>query len=391
MVVASDWDGPRSIRREELESAARLDALCFPAAVNQVGLEVLIASYVSERLDRIQVITHRGVPVCKMNLYRNRVNLYGSLLRIDNIGSVCTHPDYRGQGLATRLLAHCIRLLTASGARLLLISGTRGLYVRAGCVAAQAFESFTLTPDRSWEEAEGIALRPASEEDAPLCARLYQAEPARYAREVRKFDAHFRQGEGFPKAEDWIVEVNGRPAAYFFTALPWQYEVDHEAGLRAGVREVVEYAGSRVALVGALGLWMTRLALREARLFIPWQDEDMCCLLRRQGWKGEKTRLPDHTMRILDLRGLMADLRPYVRERLPRALRRGLRFEQEGDRCAIVHGAERLERDAAAMTRLVLGAPGEATSDADGFSGALGEIVRALFPLPSFLPGANYC
>jgi len=47
------------------------------------------------------------------------------------------------------------------------------------------------------------------------------------------------------------------------------------------------------------------------------------------------------------------------------------------------------------MTRLVMGLPAEMASDAGKRSGvvgsgALGEIIPALFPLPSFLPGLNF-
>jgi hypothetical protein len=95
---------------------------------------------------------------------------------------------------------------------------------------------------------------------------------------------------------------------------------------------------------------------------------------------------------------LMSDLRPYARARLTARQRRGLRFEQEGPapgevaggRYAIVRGQERLELDGATMTRLVMGAPDEMRSNVSLGSGALSEIVPALFPLPSFLPGLNY-
>jgi len=209
-------------------------------------------------------------------------------------------------------------------------------------------------------------VRPATEADVSLCARLYQTEPIHFVRRVEEFAEHFRQRERARRAEDWIVEVAGRPVAYLFTGIPREYRREKEAG----VREVVEYAGGRVALVGALAEVMTRLELRELRLSVPWQDMD----------------------------GLMSDLRPYVRARLTEGQRRGLRFEQEGpalseaegDQYAIVRGQERLELDGAAMTRLVMGAPAEVASNVPVAPGALGEVVPALFPLPSFLPGLNY-
>jgi hypothetical protein len=87
---------------------------------------------------------------------------------------------------------------------------------------------------------------------------------------------------------------------------------------------------------------------------------------------------------------LMSDLRRYVSARLTARQRRGLRFEQEGDRYRVARGRERLELDGVAMTRLVMGAPLHMMPNVSLESGTLGEIVRTLFPLPSFLPGLNY-
>jgi len=392
-----ELDGPRPMRREELAASACLAALCFP---NAAGVIEETRTYTPPRRGGIQVLCHRGVPVSQIGVYHSRVNVYGSPLRVASIGGVCTHPDYRGQGLSTHLLDYCVGKLTVEGARLTLISGMGGLYTRAGCVTAQEFEYIVLRAQISGTGA--LEVRPATEADASLCACLHQAEPVHFVRRVEEFAAHFQRSEEFPRAEDWMVEVVGVPVAYLFTMVPWEYW----HGKEAGAREVVEYAGSRVALVGALARVMERLNLRELRLHVPWQDVDFLRLLREQGITGDPIPLLGHTMRVVNFPGLMSDLRPYLRARLTRGLRRGLRFEQEGlalsqspeqgegeaggDRYAIVRGRERLELDGATMTRLVMGIPAEMAPEVTIGSGALGEIIPALFPLPSFLPGLNY-
>jgi len=398
----AEWDGPRLIRRDDLPASHRLRGLCFPGFVEEVGDEDLLASYAPPRRGGVHVICHRGVPVSQIDITHSQVSIYGSRLRVASIGGVCTHPDYRGLALATRLLEYCVRKLTDEGARLLLISGMRGLYTRAGCVTAQDFEYVVLNPGQLHSAADRLSLRPATASDVSLCARLYQAETVHFVRRVEGFTAHFCQLERFPRAEDWIVRVAGRPVAYMFLSVPWECYHAEEAG----VREVFEYAGSRVALVGGLAEVMAHLELRELRLYVPWQDVDFLQLLRRQGVTENRIPLIGHTMRIVNLPGLMSDLQPYVRARLTASLRRGLRFEQEGtvlseaspelgrsvegDRCAIVRGQERLELDGPAMTRLVLGAPEEMRPNVPVGPGALGEIILALFPLPSFLPGLNF-
>ena len=384
-----ELDGPRLVRREELAASRRLAALCFPGFVEEAGEGEQVASYTPPRRGGVQVLCHRGAPVSQIGITHSRVNVCGSHLRVASIGGVCTHPDYRGLGLATRLLDYCMRKLTAGGARLVLISGMRRLYTRAGCVTAQDLGYIVLKSDDLRTRISGInglKVRLATEADVLLCARLYQMEAVHFVRRAEEFTQHFCQLEEFPRAEDWIVEVTGQPAAYLFTGIPWEYRREKDAG----VREVLEYAGSRVALVGGLAEVMACLGLRELRLPVPWQDVDFFQLLRAQGATGEHVPLPWHTMRIVNFPGLMSGLRLYVRARLTARQRRGLRFEQEGDRYGIVRGQERLELDGAAMTRLVMGIPAEMAPDTVVGPGALGEIVPALFPLPSFLPGLNY-
>ncbi len=158
-------DGPRLIRREELAASRRLNSLCFRGIVEEVDEEALMASYTPPQRGGIQVLCHRGVPISQIDIVHSRVNVYGSHLRIASIGGVCTHPDYREQGLATHLLDYCARKLTAEGGRLMLISGVRGLYTRAGCVTAQEFEYIALRTRISG--INGLRVRPATEADAP--------------------------------------------------------------------------------------------------------------------------------------------------------------------------------------------------------------------------------
>lgn len=381
-IDVQELDGPRLVRREELAAARQLAATCFPGFVDEITAEE-IEAYVPPARGGLQIICHQGQPVAQISITHSQVDVYRSPLHVASIGGVCTHPDYRGRGLGTQLLAYCARKLRDNGARLMLISGGRGLYLRAGCVAAGMFEYFALKPRRVRSELKEITVRPATEADAPLCASLYQAEAVRFVRRVGDFAGHFRHREEYPEAEDWIVEVAGRPAAYLFLRVPWEYIHRRDAG----VREVSEYAGSRVALASALPVLMAKHSLQGLRLFVPFQDVDFALLLRRQQVTGERVPLPGHTMRIVDFPGLMADLRPYVEGRLTEDLQYGLHFEQEGDAYAIARGQERLDLDGAAMTRLVMGTPG---GEMPACPEALGKGISALFPLPSFLPGLNY-
>jgi predicted N-acetyltransferase YhbS len=383
----------RLARREDVPAVYRLHALCFPHHESFADEEVIasaLAAYTPPERGGVHILCRDGELVSKVGVFHSRVSMCGVHLEVASIGDVATHPDYQRRGLATRLLEHCKSRLTEEGARLMLVSGMGELYTRAGCVTAQDHAFFTLEPGQVEPDGggDGIGVRRLARKDLPACARLYQAEPVHFVRDLEAFTQHpfFTQPDSFLHAEDWVIESDGRPVAYLLLSIPWE----HWPRRDTGVRDVFEYAGSRVALVQGLAQLMERLEVRELRLLVPWQDVDLLQLLRR--WAGAPMGLPliGHTMRVVNFPGLMADLKRYVRARLPAELRRGLRFEQEGDRYAIARGEERIELDGGGMTRMVMGLPAEMVPGSVTDSGTLSQILSALFPLPSFVPGLNY-
>jgi predicted N-acetyltransferase YhbS len=387
------FEVPRVMRREDLPAVYRLHALCFPHHEKFADEEVIasaVASYTQSERGGVHILCRDGEPICKVGVFHSRVSMCGVHLDVASIGDVATHPNYQRCGLATRLLTHCKSRLTEEGARLMLVSGMGELYTRTGCVTAQnhAFLSLVSSQIEPGGGEDEIRVRRLATTDLPACARIYQGEPVHFVRDLEAFTQHpfFAQQEPFLHAEDWVIQSDGRPVAYLFLTVPWE----HWPRRDTGVRDVFEYAGSRVALVQGLPQVMAHLGLKELRLLVPWQDIDLLRLLR--GWVAAPIGLPlvGHTMRVVNFPGLMDDLEGYVRARLPARQRRGLRFEQEGDRYALARGGERIELDGGEMTRLVMGLPAEMVSDGGAGSGTLGRIVSTLFPLPSFVPGLNY-
>jgi predicted N-acetyltransferase YhbS len=381
--IWNELEGPRSLRASEQGASQRLARLCFGEGVHE---DEPVAGYRPAWRESIEVIAHRGVPVAQIGIYHSKVKVYGSQFRVASIGGVGTHPDYRRLGLGTRLLDHCTRKLTADGARLMLISGTRGLYKRAGCVPAQQFERLTLKPHELQLSMPWVSMRSASAADAGVCAGIYQAEPAHFQRRVEDFVRHLHRAESDGDTGNWIVELGGRPVAYLFAAVPWGRRPED------AVREMVvlgEYAGSRLAVAGGLVQVLSRPDVAELALAVPWWDVDLLQLLKSHGATSHSTPLVGHTMRIVDWPGLMADLTGYIAQRLPQAEGRGLTCDQTGDRYTLSRGQERVELSGAEMTQLVMGMPeGEAKGTALP-GGALGATMQALFPLPSFRPGLN--
>ncbi len=395
------FEGPRLLRPDERRASDRLSQVCFGHS-----FETEEQAETGPTNGETHVITHQGTPVSQIMIFTTSLKMHEATLMVGSVGGVCTHPDYRQFGLATRLLEHCARRLVEKGARLMVVSGGRGLYLRAGCVPMGKYADFRLKPGQTHKPQANLKLRLLTVADAPLCSRIYHAEPVHFVRPIRRFAESFQSQQISYQAEKWLVELDGCPAAYLILNVPWEFIRQPEAG----IREVLEYAGSRVAIALALVEILETGPVKDLRFPVPWQDLDLILLLKSWERKGQSPfcapglplpewrSLPDHTIRVIDFPGLMDDIHPLVRARLDPAMSQGLHGEQSGpllgmeggDHFALVRGKERLELDGAAMTRLVMGETGSAHISANKVPGALADIIAALFPLPSFFPGLDY-
>ena len=391
------FDGPRLVRREEFIDSIRLSRMCFggPEIENE---DEILAGYIPPQRGGTYAMVHEGRPVSQIGIFHDELKMYDGIIKTGSIGGVCTHPEYRRRGLASQLLEHCTQQLVKEGARLMLISGDEGVYTRAGNVPHGKYMYFSIKPGQGsfWRSTPSdLVLRRATGADALLCSQLYQAEPVHFVRRNSDFSAALRDPmrNTYVHADAWIIERVGQAVAYLFLGFLWGLA----AGPSSGIRHVGEYAGSRVALVEVIPLLMTAGNLRDLSWPVPWQDAELIQLLQDSGYQGHMESYDGHTLRIIDFPRFMDDLRPILQTRLETEMLSNLRFEQTGsllaetgdDRYTITLGSDRLELDGAGMTLLVMG-NADAQAEATYTSGTLGQVISALFPLPSFLPGLNY-
>lgn len=392
--LSEQFNGPRLVRRDEAIDSARLFNLCF-GSIDSRSEEEILDTYIPSRRGGTYGIAHNGKLVSQIGIFHDQIKMYDGTIRTGSIGGVCTHPEYRGQGLATRLMEHCTQQMYREGARLMLISGDAGVYMRLGNVFHGKFMYFSLKTEQGNQRSpmpNDIQIRKATAADALLCSRLYQSEPVHFVRAKSDFTPALDDSirNTYISAEAWIVERAGQAVAYLFLGVPWWAQPG------AGIRHVGEYAGSRSALAHAIRTIMNASNVQEVTWPVAWQDLELIQFLENMGHTGTMTNLDGHTLRIIDFPNFMKDLRPILQARLDAKLLRGLRFEQSGpllggigdDRYTITRGPDRLELNGADMTRLVMGHTD--TQASIHAPGALEEVVSALFPLPSFLPGLNY-
>lgn len=76
---------------------------------------------------------HHGELVSFIGCVPSNIKMGPALLSVISIGSVCTDPEHTGKGYASRLLNEVIKQANDARASLMLVSGERSLYARAGC------------------------------------------------------------------------------------------------------------------------------------------------------------------------------------------------------------------------------------------------------------------
>jgi GNAT superfamily N-acetyltransferase len=181
-----------------------------------------------------------------------------------HIGAVCTLAEWRGQGLASRLLDFQADLLRSCDVDVAFISGGRKLYTRAGATPAGAMSWRRLPAN----ESSAPSVRPLADDDLPELSRLWAMEPV----SVERTPATWALGlSAVPDRLGWrrAVAVIGHPARAYVVV---------DAGRDPEHADVKEMAGSRrLAALGASHV-AAQLGCRDVNIPVPswdaWLEEE---------------------------------------------------------------------------------------------------------------------
>jgi predicted N-acetyltransferase YhbS len=382
----SELEGPREVRPEEVEDLADMlsDVFAFGKIYTREQMILDLMRPKSRRGSK--VLVEDGRLVSHIRTVYADVSVYGCTFKVASIGSVGTREECRGRGYAGAVLRHCLDEMAEVRAKVLIVSGDRSLYRRTHCAPAGRVFKATLGPSDLPQRRPDVTVRRLSADDWAPLAPLHQTESVRFARPMG-FMSNLPFWWNYDRPEIWIIETDGRPAAYVMLAIPCGSDP------REAKREVHEYAGSRAALLEALPAILDAGEIDEISMRALGHDLEMIYLLRQRGLEPVADPLGS-THRIIDLPGLMAKLRPYLRERLEGRDMRRLSFAQQGDRCTIAYGGQGVEISLSKAPPLVLGGPGappvSGGQGAPALSGDLGRVLSTIFPIPFPQPGFNY-
>ncbi len=346
-----------------------------------------------ENAKNLKIITKEKEPVSHIGILVNKVSFYGHTFKLASIGSVCTAPEHRGKGLATRLLLYTEEYLRESGIPVMLISGTRGLYKRHGCDEFGIIYYFDLSSVKI-EKLHSIEVKEYDPSELNFILKLYQQEPVRFFRKrchIKKILDIICTSQDSFWSKFIVIKQNNETTAYVVLL------GRREKNLIKSVK-VFEYAGDRDHLISSIPLIKERF-LKSGWKFVwpvPHQDEEM---VRKMCYKKIPVKirpLNEHTIKVIDFSKLMDSLLEYIFERIEvefsyekSSTEFLIRCRKEGKGKV----AELRFENFGALHFFLFGKGNESRQNKNikyhGEQSLLYELSKA-FPLPTITPGLNY-
>ncbi|RLI27534.1 hypothetical protein DRO58_04165, partial [Candidatus Bathyarchaeota archaeon] len=275
-------EGPRAAKVEELPQIVKLTSWIFGFERVGARMDEAFPHFLNEsNIENLRVIVSDGKVVSHVGFWEGWLNIYGCWVKAGLVGAVCTHPDYRNRGYASALVRDAFRKMREDGVDLVMVSGKRTLYSRAGCVEAGRVYRFKTRPS-TLTVSEEVEVKPYTEDKVMDLVALYQREPVRFKRSLDEFKllAGRRIREGVAKVKHLVAYKRGRPIAYISTL---KFE---------RTWSLVEYAGSRRAVLRMISDLSRTAGIDTFELNIPYGDWEMLSLLEDIGLKPRTSSAP---------------------------------------------------------------------------------------------------
>ena len=300
-------DDPRPAQPDEIQEAVALSNLMFrkDREPNMGRFYPLIFS--PEHPEAVRVIKIDGRIVSMIGGVIRDMSILGCVVRCGSIGSVCTHPDLRGRGLATRLQQATVEWFDREGVDIVFVSGGRGLYRRAGFGDVGQFFRYLVPATTGSTTA---AVGPVTEGALVAMAEIHDSEPVRYIRPMADLTVLWKTGAIRDQpGKILLVKESGKPVAYAGIQIAPRSTDDGKK-----VLAVQEFGGSRQALFDSTGRIAASFGATHVEFPVSWHDAAFLDILRASGLHGTPSSWPG-TCGVLSAGRLWMKLRSRLEAR----------------------------------------------------------------------------
>jgi predicted N-acetyltransferase YhbS len=380
-------EGPRGLRKGELESLRAMTSIVFrPSLVDEYP-----QLFKEENFENLRVCLEDGKCVSHVGMTERGAALFGCRIQVCCIGAVSTHPDYRGQGLASACFDAAVQKAYDDGVDVMLVSGSRSLYQMRGCLRVGHDSAFTMTPESATtvQKAAGVEVTVGKmkDEELSLVMDCYRREPVRFIRPLDDYHNALQCGMVMNRYSDFlVVRERGEFRGYVILQQP------HDRALQPlpeKKTDLAEFAGDRRALVAALPEIVRNYALVELHWQVQRHDDLFRSLCTGAGL-APRSAAASGTVKLINFPQLMERMRPRFEELLGKGETARLAFWQRDEEYGFRLGDDEFVTDRDSATRLVFGTADGAEWQVVEGRGRLAEVLRTIFPLPCLWYGLNY-
>ncbi|MDA0709447.1 MAG: GNAT family N-acetyltransferase [bacterium] len=378
--IEPSWeDGMRSVRHGEIESLNKL--------IGEVFFPELPAmqphAFHPDNLANLRVVVEDGQVVSHIGTIRRNVSLMGCGAKVASLGGVATYASHRGRGHAGALLMDTMRVCREGSVDYILVSGYRNMYHRHGCRTVGRDWMLTVDADRAGHfDDSDLAIRPATEADVEAIGALYRREPVRWMRPPSDIAFGIDGWVQNRRARTLLITRGDRVQAFAV--------VQTTTPKDEGRVQVLDYAGEREALAGALGKLISEQGLNRVSIHAKGYDTVFREALIARGAEARKVSLPGTTM-IIHFESFLEKMRPYFAERVGETAANGLSFREVDDEYHVYYGGDRMvAQSRGAAAELIFGTWDGLEEDMLSRAGQAGEVLRACLPMPGLWYGGNY-
>ena len=356
-----------------------------------------------QNISNLRVIAEDGKVVCHVGMTHRPASLLGCRIDVASIGAVATLDEYRGKGHASAAFQDACETSAQAGIDIMLISGGRGLYLRAGCRGVGLDHDFYLDEAAINRLASvrppgggAFELVPLDATHIPEMRDLQAAEAVRYIRRAEDWRMALDCGVVMNTASDfWGVRVGDLLVAYTIVHQPGK------ARRREGdptFARVVEFAGVRASVIAALPMLRRHYGVEQVRIHAQGSDPILARVLRlTTGVEGIESGFSG-TLRVINFSQLMERCRPLLAERIGHAVTETLVFESDAP-AGSAEGGFTIRRgtqtvrvsDLGSLASFLFGArkPADTDTSPTGDESLLQDLCAAL-PLPVPWYGISY-
>ena len=378
--IEASWEnGIRSVRRDEMGRLCQLLDNVFFEGLSDIQPH----AFNDDNMHNLRVVVENGEVVSHIGTIRRNISIMGCTLRVASLGGVATYEAHRGKGHATALLRDTMRHCRRDGVDYILVSGYRNMYHRYGCRYVGRDGLFHIARDRANNFDDTTwTITQASKADVETIAAIYRREPVRWLRPPSDIAFGIDGWVQNRPAKTYLIRRGDQPVA--FGVMQQARERDD------GQVHLLDYAGERSAIVGALGKFIDNQNLNRLSLHVKGYDTVLRGLLEARGLTGEPANLPGTTM-IIHFEQLLEKMRPYFVERIGEHAACGLVFREVGDEYHIYYGGDRVVAESrGAAAQLIFGTLEETENAMLDAGGRAGEVLRACLPIPGVWYGVNH-